>query len=188
MNCMWRNVCVICSRSLIIHFTFVLNASKTEVALPVQLIKIRPKHLVGCAKPKRASTFAPAPSPKPITYLTCKKSSTVTKSSPSIWNEGYWKLHKRKYSLITLCTYVCVYVCVYIQKQTTNKSFVCLDTYESGKVSALSACPGASTWIKHERSLISVIQGLLTKSWNDESDKIKMKNYYFSPKNVLYHD
>lgn len=82
------------------QLTFVLNASKTEVALPVQLIRIRPKHLAGCAKPKRASTLAPAPSPKPMTYLTCKKSSTVTKSSPSIWNEGYWKLLNDKYSLI----------------------------------------------------------------------------------------
>lgn len=133
-----------------------MNASKTEVALPVQLIRIRPKHLAGCAKPKRANTFAPAPSPNPMTYLTCKKSSTVTKSSPRIWNEGYWKLEMIQ-NFINHSRFLRVFLC---------------STYESDKFSALSACPGASTWIKHERSLISVIQGLLTKSWNDESEKI----------------
>lgn len=42
-------------------------------------------------------------------------------------------------------------------------------TYFSGSGPALSACPGTSTWMKHERSLISDIDGLLTKSWNDAS-------------------
>lgn len=42
-------------------------------------------------------------------------------------------------------------------------------SYESGSVSALSAWPGTSIWMKHERSLISVIHGLFTNSWNDVS-------------------
>lgn len=72
--------------------TLVLNDCKTDAALPVQLMRINPKHLLGWAKPKRAKTLAPAPSPKPIMYLTCKKSNTVTKSSPRVFNDGNWKL------------------------------------------------------------------------------------------------
>lgn len=44
-------------------------------------------------------------------------------------------------------------------------------TYESGNVCALSPWPGTSTWIKHDRSLISDIHGLLTNSWNEASNK-----------------
>lgn len=69
-----------------------LNDCKTDAALPVQLIKINPKQRPGWAKPNRASTLAPAPSPKPMTYFTCKKSKTVTKSSPKVFNDGNWKL------------------------------------------------------------------------------------------------
>lgn len=75
-------------------FTFVLNESTTDAALPVQLIRINPKHRAAWAKPKRASTLAPAPSPNPMTYLTCKKSNTVTKSSPSVFNDGKLNLNQ----------------------------------------------------------------------------------------------
>lgn len=44
-----------------------------------------------------------------------------------------------------------------------------LNIYLSGSVWALSACPGISTWMKHDRSLISVMHGEFTNSWNDES-------------------
>lgn len=81
-----------------INFTLFLNESNTDAALPVQLIKINPKQRAGCAKPKRANTFAPAPSPKPITYLTCKKSNTVTISSPNVFNDGNGKLRHREKS------------------------------------------------------------------------------------------
>lgn len=79
--------------------TLVLNESTTDAALPVQLIKINPKQRAGCANPKRASVFAPAPSPKPMTYFTCKKSNTVTKSSPSVFNDGKTKLCQSKKQL-----------------------------------------------------------------------------------------
>lgn len=77
------------------RFTLVLNESTTLAALPVQLIRMSPKHRAACAKPKRANTFAPAPSPNPITYFTCKKSKTVTKSSPSVFNDGKTKLQSK---------------------------------------------------------------------------------------------
>lgn len=43
-------------------------------------------------------------------------------------------------------------------------------THESGNLSALSAWPGTSIWMKQERSLISVMHGLFTNSWNDASN------------------
>ena len=43
-------------------------------------------------------------------------------------------------------------------------------TYDSGSLSALSAWPGTSMWMKQLRSLISVMHGLFTNSWNDVSD------------------
>lgn len=45
-------------------------------------------------------------------------------------------------------------------------------SYLSGNACALSAWPGTSTWMKHERSLISIMHGLFTNSWNDESNRI----------------
>lgn len=42
-------------------------------------------------------------------------------------------------------------------------------TYFSARGPELSACPGTSTWMKQDRSLISDMLGLLTKSWNDAS-------------------
>jgi hypothetical protein len=107
----------------------VLNVSKTVAAEPVQLMRTKPRHLVGCLRPKRAKTLAlnisrkefteikinvqiirfpskapdnyPAPSPNPITYFTCKKSNTVTKSSPRVWSDGNWKLvrEQKKFQL-----------------------------------------------------------------------------------------
>lgn len=59
---------------------------------------------------------------------------------------------------------------------------VCYFSHSSESAAALSACPGTSMWMKHERSLISVMHGLLTKSWNDESigqEPIKL-NIWFS--------
>lgn len=50
--------------------TLVLNDCKTLAALPVALINTKPSTREGWAKPKRAKTLAPAPSPRPITYLT----------------------------------------------------------------------------------------------------------------------
>lgn len=81
-------------------FTFVLNESTTDAALPVQLIRINPKQRAAWAKPKRANTLAPAPSPNPMTYLTCKKSNTVTKSSPSVFNDGKLNLNQNGNSII----------------------------------------------------------------------------------------
>lgn len=81
-------------------FTFVLNESTTDAALPVQLIRINPKHRAACAKPKRANTLAPAPSPSPMTYLTCKKSNTVTKSSPSVFNDGKLNLNQNEINIL----------------------------------------------------------------------------------------
>ena len=65
----------------------------TEAAEPVQLMRIMPRTREGCLRPKRASTLAPAPSPSSTTYLTCRKSSTVTRSSPTTSSEGYSNLH-----------------------------------------------------------------------------------------------
>lgn len=48
-------------------FTLALKFSFTDTADPVQLINMRPSVRVGWANPNRAITFAPAPSPKPIT-------------------------------------------------------------------------------------------------------------------------
>ena len=72
--------------------TLFLKLSITLAAEPVQLINIIPTTLVGCAKPNLAQTFAPAPSPKQITYLTCKKFNTDTRSSPRVCNVGNWNL------------------------------------------------------------------------------------------------
>lgn len=72
--------------------TLFLKFSKTDAALPVQLIRMRPSTREGLAIPNLARTFAPAPSPSPITYFTCRKSSTVTRSSPSVCSVGNWKL------------------------------------------------------------------------------------------------
>lgn len=141
-------------------FTLVLNESTTDAALPVQLIRIKPKQRAGCANPKRANVFAPAPSPSPMTYFTCKKSNTVTKSSPSVFSDGKTKLcqHKNaKKKRLKLSKHI---------KLMINYRWM---TYESGSLSALSAWPGTSMWMKHERSFISVIHGLFTNSWNDVS-------------------
>ena len=43
-------------------------------------------------------------------------------------------------------------------------------TYLSGRFGALSSWPGTSMWMKIDLSLISLIQGWFTKSWNDESE------------------
>lgn len=104
-----------------IVYTLVLNVSTTLAALPVTLIKISPRHRVGWAIPNRAQTFAPAPSPKPMTYFTCKKSRTVTRSSPSVFNDGNWKLYLEK-----------------LRKTEKNFTIFC-HSYESGRLSALSA-------------------------------------------------
>lgn len=125
-----------------------MNVSVTLAALPVALISINPRLLVGCAIPNLAKTFAPAPSPNPMTYFTCKKSRTVTRSSPSVFKDGNWKLNS-----------------TVLKKMYARTIF--FQTYESGRLSALSACPDTSMWMKHERSLISVIHGLFTNSWNE---------------------
>lgn len=78
-----------------IHTLF-LKFSNTDAALPVQLIRMRPSTREGFAIPNLARTFAPAPSPSPITYFTCRKSSTVTRSSPSVCNVGNWKLMRNQ--------------------------------------------------------------------------------------------
>lgn len=84
--------------------TLFLKFSKTDAALPVQLIRMRPSTREGLAIPNLARTFAPAPSPSPITYFTCRKSSTVTRSSPSVCSVGNWKLitSKVKYFQISI--------------------------------------------------------------------------------------
>lgn len=148
-----------------LNFTLVLKESTTEAALPVQLMRINPKHRAACAKPKRANTLAPAPSPNPMMYFTCKKSNTVTKSSPRVFNDGNAKLktngfkvsRKRKTKPKWLINW---------SAQERRKT-----AHESGSVSALSAWPGTSIWMKHERSLISVMHGLFTNSWNDVSSE-----------------
>lgn len=144
---LWRNSTVFQS---FINPTFVLNVSTTLAALPVTLININPRLREGWAIPNRAKTFAPAPSPNPITYFTCKKSSTVTKSSPRVFRDGNWKLNL-----------------IEAVKKSFYKIRIVVYNYESGRMSALSACPDTSTWMKHDRSLISVIHGLFTNSWNE---------------------
>lgn len=150
-------------RSWIVTFTFVLNESTTDAALPVQLIRTDPKHRAGCANPNRAKTLAPAPSPRPIIYLTCKKSRTVTKSSPSVFKDGKLNLNWNEIDLFN-------------ENRIDALCKISANNYESGSVSALSACPGTSIWMKHDLSFISVIQGEFTNSWNDVSIIHKQKH------------
>jgi hypothetical protein len=89
-------------------YTLFLKFSNTDAALPVQLIRMRPSAREGLAIPNLARTFAPAPSPSPITYFTCRKSSTITRSSPSVCNVGNWKLMRnQKVKYLWLSRYRC---------------------------------------------------------------------------------
>lgn len=60
-------------------------------------------------------------------------------------------------------------------------------TYVSGSLSALSAWPGTSMWMKHERSFISIMHGLFTNSWNDVSNGISWKVFSLKKKKKIAH-
>lgn len=59
-------------------------------------------------------------------------------------------------------------------------------TYLSGSAAALSACPGTSTWMKQERSFISDMLGLFTKSWNDASVRVAEKFSIFVMVSIIW--
>ena len=57
-------------------------------------------------------------------------------------------------------------------------------TYSSPRSVALSSCPGISTWIKTDRSLISAMQGCSTKSWKDVSVKVYGNFYLYTDRHT----
>lgn len=109
-----------------IYETLFLKLSITLAGDPVQLIRIIPITFDGCAKPNLAHTLAPAPSPRQITYFTCKKFNTDTRSSPRTWSVGNWNLYLKTLSFLSTKIFFSLFSSLYKANVFTIKKNVIL--------------------------------------------------------------